>query len=271
MSYSPEIILEGAPNARDLGGIRTTEGGTVRPGRVIRSGPICDITERDAEYLRSINLKTVVDFRADQEKTCRMDVRIDGVEYADCPIIDNRTIGITHELPRDSDGLAEYYVSAAANINERGGGAAMMRTMYANFIRSEFAVEHYRLFLNMLLDNTDGCLLYHCTMGKDRVGAGTAFLLTALGVDRDDIVEDYMYTKTRLDDLSVEMLERCRKYTSDESIISTIYQMDTVDESYIGAVFREMEDECGSAEVYLRDRLGITPERAESLKKIYLD
>ena len=27
MSYAPEKILEGAPNARDLGGLRTAEGG----------------------------------------------------------------------------------------------------------------------------------------------------------------------------------------------------------------------------------------------------
>ena len=36
MNYAPENILEGAPNARDLGGMRTLDGGVFRPGRVIR-------------------------------------------------------------------------------------------------------------------------------------------------------------------------------------------------------------------------------------------
>lgn len=36
--YAPEIILSGAPNARDLGGIETIDGRVLRPGRLIRSG-----------------------------------------------------------------------------------------------------------------------------------------------------------------------------------------------------------------------------------------
>jgi protein-tyrosine phosphatase len=271
MNYAPENILEGAPNARDLGGMRTLDGGVFRPSRVIRSGPISKITDADAAYLEEHGLRTVIDLRTEQEKYGRLDVILDGVSYIDCPIIESRAIGITHELPRDDDGLAQYYVVAAADINARGGGRALMRKMYEGFITNPYAVEHYRQFFDFLLQNEEGCVLYHCTMGKDRVGCATAMLLTALGVSREDIVEDYMYTKTRLDGKSQEMLARCRKFTSDEAILDTIYQMDTVDESYIGAVFSAMEAQCGTAEKYVREALGVTPEKRDRLKKLYLE
>lgn len=271
MSYAPEIILEGAPNARDLGGMRTADGALLRHDKIIRSGPINTITGGDAEYLKKHGLKTVVDLRTEQEKYGRQDTVIDGVSYIDCPIIETKAIGITHELPRDADGLAQYYVGAAAQINQRGGGAALMRRMYAGFIENPYAVEHYARFFDCLLDNESGCLLFHCTMGKDRVGAGTALLLTVLNVPRDDIVEDYLYTKKRLDASSAAMLDVCRRYTSDEEIIDTIYQMDTVDESYIGAVFSAMEKTGGCAESFIRERLGVTPEKAERLRGLYLE
>ena len=36
--YEPKIILSGAPNARDLGGIETKDGRTLKYGRLICSG-----------------------------------------------------------------------------------------------------------------------------------------------------------------------------------------------------------------------------------------
>lgn len=271
MTYAPKKILEGAPNARDLGGIRTADGGVIRRDRLIRSGPINTVTERDTEYLRKAGLNTVVDFRAEQEKGGREDVRLEGVSYIDCPIIDTRAIGITHELPRDDDGLAQYYVGAAEEINRRGGGAESMRRMYAGFTENEFALAHYRIFLDIVVSNEAGALLFHCTMGKDRVGAGTALILTALGVPRDDIIQDYLYTKVRLDDLSRELIARCRKFTSDENILKTIYDMDTVDASYLGAIFTTMERISGSAERFMEERLGFTEEKRERLRSLYLE
>jgi protein-tyrosine phosphatase len=271
MTYAPKKILEGAPNARDLGGMRTADGGTIRCGRLIRSGPINAITERDVKYLRKVGLNKVVDFRAEQEKGGREDARLEGVSYIDCPIIDTRAIGITHELPRDDDGLAQYYVGAAEKINRRGGGAESMRRMYADFTENEFALEHYRTFLDIVLSNGIGALLFHCTMGKDRVGAGTALILTALGVPRDDIMQDYLYTKVRLDSLSQELINRCRKFTVDENVLKTIYDMDTVDASYLGAVFIRMESISGSAESFMAERLDFAEEKRERLRSLYLE
>lgn len=61
--YRPEIILQGAPNARDLGGIKTCDGRVLRKNRLIRSGMLSRLTDSDVEYLKTAGLCTVVDFR----------------------------------------------------------------------------------------------------------------------------------------------------------------------------------------------------------------
>ena len=67
-----------------------------------------------------------------------------------------------------------------------------MCELYRGLVTREFSVDHYRQFFALLLAQTDGTLLYHCTAGKDRVGVGTMLLLTALGVDWPVIVENYL-------------------------------------------------------------------------------
>jgi protein-tyrosine phosphatase len=272
MSWEPETILEGAPNARDLGGMRTADGHSVRFGRVLRSGAICDITVADAEYLLSLGLHTVVDFRTDWEKNGKEDVLIDGVEYIDCPMIEVKADGITRKPPAELDDMAQLYVRSAADINKyRRGGAELMRGMYRTLAESDYALEHYRQFFKILLNNESGAVLYHCTMGKDRVGAGTAFLLTALGVPRESIAEDYMYTRVRLGGRTKALLEKCGQYTDDQNILKTIQDMDTVDESYIGAVFSAMDDYPGGSLAYLEKNLCLSSTEIARLKKLYLE
>ena len=43
-------------------------------------------------------------------------------------------------------------------------------------------------------DFSKGCVLWHCTEGKDRCGLLSAVLLLALGVERSTILEDYLLT-----------------------------------------------------------------------------
>ena len=45
---SERWLLRGAPNARDLGGLPTMDGRTIRPGLLLRSGELAGITEPDA-------------------------------------------------------------------------------------------------------------------------------------------------------------------------------------------------------------------------------
>ena len=74
-SASERWLLLGAPNARDLGGLPTMDGRTIRPGLLLRSGELAGITEPDAQTLTKYPLRTVVDFRtalAREQKPARV-------------------------------------------------------------------------------------------------------------------------------------------------------------------------------------------------------
>ena len=99
--YAPEIILECSLNARDLGGIPAAEGSRVKSGRLIRSGELSRLSPSDESYLRGIGLRSIVDFRTEQERILKADRQISGVNYLHLPVIESLLPGITRESIED--------------------------------------------------------------------------------------------------------------------------------------------------------------------------
>ena len=58
----------------------------------------------------------------------------------------------------------------------------------------ETGIEGYRSFVRAVIDAKDGSALWHCYVGRDRCGMGSALVETMLGVSRDDILNDYLAT-----------------------------------------------------------------------------
>src|SRR4051812_13190125 len=62
------IALDGAVNARDVGGLPLDGGGAVAPGRLLRSDNLQDLTAADVEVLVDTHgVRTVVDLRTGVE------------------------------------------------------------------------------------------------------------------------------------------------------------------------------------------------------------
>lgn len=270
--YDPEKILTGAPNARDLGGIETMDGRRIKPNRLIRSGMLARLTDEDVEYLKSAGLKTIVDFRTSAERVQKPDRVIDGAEYIVCPMLEDKTEGITRDKPESEDEEAQRTLKMARRLMEHDpDGVRQMRSLYPILVTLDHSLEHYRRFFEILLKHEDGALLYHCTMGKDRVGTATALLLTALGVPREGIVADYMITRERCAPGTQRLLNNCRKFTDDEAVLEFVYRLDTVQEDFIAATFETIDEVHGGMDRFLRDKMGLDAAAIERLKMLYLD
>ena len=268
--YKPEIILQGAPNARDLGGILTRGGHEICKNRIIRSGMLSRLNDADAKYLEDAGLKTVVDFRTSAERNQKPDRVISGAEYIICPILEDKAEGITRDKPETEDEEAQRTVKMAQRLMLHGGnGVEQMRSLYPIMVTAEHSVAHYRQFFEILLRHETGALLYHCTMGKDRVGVATALLLTALDVPREDIYADYLITRDRCAAGTERLVANCRRYTDDEPTLSFIRELDTVHESYLDAAFDTMTERYGGIEEFLHGQLGLDDEKLERLKYSY--
>lgn len=51
---------------------------------------------------------------------------------------------------------------------------------------------------HFILDNLDGCILFHCQAGKDRTGVLAMILMGLAGVSKEDIIANYEVTHTYL-------------------------------------------------------------------------
>src|SRR5215210_6255722 len=62
------IDLQGVANLRDVGGLPTTDGGKIIPGRLLRSDNLQTLTRSDIDQLLGLGLTNVVDLRSDYER-----------------------------------------------------------------------------------------------------------------------------------------------------------------------------------------------------------
>lgn len=170
------LPLKGAKNFRDLGGYRTSDGSYVRWGLVYRSNHLVNLTARDSAYLSSLGIRLVCDVRSDGERARAPDHWLGNApEFFSVPIGSNLITTPT------ADDLKRRV--AAINAQAKDSVRAY-----------EYAVEYAGQYGKILQRIAAGDLptVEHCTAGKDRTGVFSAILLTALGVPRDTVVQDYM-------------------------------------------------------------------------------
>ncbi len=255
------VPFKSLANTRDLGALATKDGQHILPKKLLRSGSMYHISIQDEDtLLNEYHLSTVVDFRTRMEILQKPDTVLEGVEYHEIPIVDEETMGITR-----SESLLEMLVRFDQPIDE------FMQKQYVSFVRDDFSVKEYARFLDILLQQEEGAVLWHCSMGKDRVGVGTALLLCALGVPRETIMEDYLRTNRYLEEDLQHMIRLLEtKMIVDNETMDKIKALYRVKEEYLEAVFEAIEQDYGSEEVFMRKALYLTPKAIEALRKKYL-
>ncbi len=260
--------LDGAPNFRDLGGLPTADGRHIKPHRLLRSGHLANIpTESQMRLIDEFQLKTVIDLRTEEEMHRRSDVVIPEVQYVHCPIFEKKAEGVTREesIPTDP-------INSAIRMAHNMGGQAYehMLGLYGLFFEEE-GILHYTEFFNTLLAQEDGAVLWHCTMGKDRCGTAAFLLETALGVPREVAISDYLYTNDRLVPITEETIQQALLIEPDPALMDQIRVMDSVCTAFLDVAIAKAEAMCGSLEGFIQDKLGMTPEKCEQLRAMYLE
>lgn len=268
MGNSSRVPLAGLHNTRDLGGFRTKDGRRIRRHRCIRSGELSLMTEEDKKILlEEYDLRTVVDFRTETERAEKPDPSLPGVNYIHNPILLEQTLGITRE--RSGDGVIAAFLDAIG-----GGGCtgnSYMAALYASIVSDPYSQRQYGGFFDLLLKQEKGAILWHCSAGKDRVGVGTALFLTALGGAEADIAADYLMTNTYLAADIRKMVGGITAALGSDENAQEIAALFSVQEAYIDSVFRVMKETCGSPEGYLQQAIGLTEEKLQRLKTLYLE
>ena len=236
-------------NTRDLGGLKTTDGHTIRSGLLLRSGRLSDLTSGDVKILSGI-IRTVIDLRSDGERAQQPDIQIPGVENIHIPIVDSFTAGISREKEADQNLLQKLVLKPEE-------AKAYMCRLYRAFT-ADFAVGQYKRFLNLLLES-DGPFLWHCTAGKDRAGIASIIVEEILDVERQDIIDDYLKTNEYVEKDILFFTDFAKKQTGTGSVLSdeAVRYLFGAEEEYITAFYDAVNEKYGNMESFIRKGLGV--------------
>jgi protein tyrosine/serine phosphatase len=191
------IDLEGAVNARDVGGLPLADGaGTIAAGRLLRSDNLQDLTPRDvATLVDDHGLRAVVDLRTGAE------VHLEGPG----PLIADERVVVEHRSLYPEAGLRTdvFEVSTIVPWQHGDRGADLpgeTPTVQTYFGYLERRPDSIVAALRTIAGPPEGgSALIHCAAGKDRTGLVVALALEIAGADRDAIIADYALTSERID------------------------------------------------------------------------
>ena len=233
------LPLEGGFNFRDLGQITNKENQVIRKGLLIRSDDLANLTDNDLEVLNDYPIRTIIDLRTTYERSKNPDH------------IPN---SCNHEVHLDIssghfENLVKQFKAGISNPKE------FMFSIYEDFVLDKTCQIQYKKFFDIIQHKNRTPILFHCTAGKDRTGFATAMILSALKVDLDTILDDYMESNIYLEHKYAHIL----KINPDCKYLIEVYP------EYLEHSFRVIESNFGTIENYLTSILGIDLQLMEDL------
>ena len=254
-----KLPFTGAHNFRDLGGYKTEDGRAIKWGKIYRSDDLHLLTDEDLKYLSRLNIKSVVDFRSDEERESEPDRLNPGMTQVLLPI---------KFQPEELDD--ETLKNLMKNLTFGTLDSSNLLRDFNIVIVKDFATE-YKKFFRHVIENNAEPIVFHCTAGKDRAGVASAMILTVLGVPREKVIEDYLLTNTYVKDhVDSEMLEIELK-TFFRADTDNLRKINLVEERYIQAAFVTIDSEWGGMDNYISGALGLSEEDILKLKDFYLE
>jgi protein-tyrosine phosphatase len=179
------LNLKNAPNARDTGGYPAMDGMIMGRKLLYRCGKLSEITATECDVIRTAGIKTIIDLRSDEERQSAPDAAclFDFAEYKSLPIVVNASSRIEAYKAFAND--AEIFASISA-------------------------------IFSIIAERDNLPVIIHCSAGKDRAGGISALVQLLLGVNRDDIMADYLLSRKAGKEVKVEWLQAALEQVEDE-------------------------------------------------------
>lgn len=250
------VPFERVHNFRDLGGYETVDGRTVAWGSLFRSAQLSEMTSDDMTRFEALGVDLVCDFRRDDERA-RDPTPVTG---ASTEVVE---LAIT---PGSSEVVWRELADGRASPQEM---VSLMESINRDLVLNQVGV--YRQLFGLMLQGPRR-LLVHCAAGKDRTGIAAALILSALGVDRQTVMEDYLLTNQYLPieseiDRIVTRLDRAGGKAPERDILRPVME---ARESYLGTALNTIDEQFGSLATYFRAQLGLDEPELLQLRAWYL-
>jgi protein-tyrosine phosphatase len=241
------VPLDGAMNFRDVGGYETTDGRFVRWGKIYRSAALSGLTPDDLAKIQDLDIRYVYDLRSVDER------RDEPTRWPQ-----TGATMVSHDYEMDISAFMAAFADGPSADKVR----AAMTSFYPAVVDSHKI--QFRAIFAELLEGDEGAILYHCSAGKDRTGVQTALILSALGVPRETVIEDFLLSNQHhtmsgdtgpMAGMPPEVLE----------------VLGGVERPYLEAFFAEIDRRYGGVEGYLAAELEVDAQDIARLRALYTE
>ncbi|MGE5830546.1 MAG: tyrosine-protein phosphatase [Micromonosporaceae bacterium] len=259
--------LVNAANARDLGGHVSADGRRVRHRVLYRADALHRLTEADVTAVGALRLASLIDFRHPHE------VELVGPDRLPEPpprrVVSLPLFNAEHDVFTTVTAVLNGAGGEASVTALRDGGPVLaMRELYRWFVEAPVARQVFGAALRLIADEDALPLLFHCTAGKDRTGWLATLVLSALGVDRAAVTDDYLRTNDLNASNIAYVLATLAGRIDDPGLLIPLLQ---ARHEYLDEAFAAAERRYGSIEGYLTGGLGLEPEILDRLRANLLE
>lgn len=260
------IELDGAANVRDLGGMPTTDGRSVQPGRLIRSDNLKDLSDRDVRLLvTDLGVRAVADLRTGVEVAREGPGRLTEIEDVEVQHLSLFPEGGENtDVTADGTRASVILPWQTREVRESGDLRQGVSAVYLSYLddRGDSIVAALRL-----VANSAGATIVHCAAGKDRTGTVIAVALAEVGVTRDAIVADYARSSERIEAI-FDRLRATTTYADD--LAGADAAKHAPKPATMQRLLEAIDDEYGGVPAWLRAH-GWTADDAAALRRKLLD
>lgn len=257
-SHSIHIKLQGASNARDLGGYINKNGQKIKAHRLIRSNGLSTLSKSDQKKLvKTYHVATDVDLRTIAEQEKSPDVKMKGVKLVKANVFKN---------------FAPF-----PDFSKKNAADKMMEKPYHDAITTAQGRKAYKSLFHQLLKNPKNkAVLWHCSAGKDRAGMGTVLILSALNFNKKAIAQDYLKSNTYLvgtNKANLAKQEAGWKAAGKDltpTVVANFKATNGVKMAYLNTMYKAVNSKYGNMDNFLHKGLGLSNTQLKQLRANYL-
>jgi protein tyrosine/serine phosphatase len=220
-------------NARDLGGLPTADGRTIRREALVRTDNHTKLTEEGVRAVKEYGVSRIIDLRRTTE-----------CERAPSPFQGSslyRSIPVQDPADPDNESLslAEIYI-------------AML----------DLRPQLFAAAVGAIADAPPGPVVVHCAGGKDRTGMVVAMALRIAGVEPDVIAQDYALSQERLAEENAAVLARIE----DPVLRENVRRLQVTAPETMLTTLAHLESRYGGVAEYLKGG-GLTDDQLTALRQ----
>jgi protein-tyrosine phosphatase len=261
-SLAAPRLLAGAPNFRDIGGLRGAGGRAVRQRLVYRSGALDQLLDEDLARLAGFGLGLCCDLRTAAERLHSPSRWPPG----GMPRL------LELEFASDVRALSPELMQALREAPSADLALQLMLDLYRG-MPAACAPLLARLLPDLANAPDALPVVIHCTAGKDRTGFVVAVLLGVLGVAEADVYADYLRSNHAASELRRNpkvqlLLEQLLGMKPDPHAVRALTGALP---DYLDAALEAVRRGWGSVEDYLAEASGVDAAMQERLRRHLLE